>query len=239
MLLLGAAVLTTYAQTPTQIQWQGYTWEVKNALSEGPGPNNWDPKNVWVDSQNCLHLKISNTGGHWSCAELWTNRALGFGTYRCEVPGEGLGKLDPNVVFSMFSYQGPDGLKEIDIEYAKWGIPRAKNLWWTVWPNDNEGQKADKGLSVDQNEDGSHPMIPVSDLMFTWSSSAVRYGSIESTNLDTITDFHDWNYHPTDYLHQIPQTPMPLHFNLWLFKGRPPTDGRPVEVIVRSFSKTE
>jgi hypothetical protein len=26
--------------------------------------------------------------------------------------------------------------------------------------------------------------------------------------------------------------------NLWLFKGRPPTDGQPVEIVIRSFQFT-
>jgi hypothetical protein len=26
--------------------------------------------------------------------------------------------------------------------------------------------------------------------------------------------------------------------NLWLFKGRPPTDAQPVEIVIRSFSFT-
>ena len=28
---------------------------------------------------------------------------------------------------------------------------------------------------------------------------------------------------------------MPVHINLWLFKGLPPKDGQEVEVIIRDF----
>jgi hypothetical protein len=31
---------------------------------------------------------------------------------------------------------------------------------------------------------------------------------------------------------------MPVHINLWCFQGRPPTDGEPVEVVIRAFTFT-
>jgi hypothetical protein len=31
---------------------------------------------------------------------------------------------------------------------------------------------------------------------------------------------------------------MPVHLNLWCFKGRPPTDAKPVEIVVESFTFT-
>jgi hypothetical protein len=36
----------------------------------------------------------------------------------------------------------------------------------------------------------------------------------------------------------IPQKPVPLHLNLWLFQGKPPTDGKEVEVILKSATYT-
>jgi hypothetical protein len=47
----------------------------------------------------------------------------------------------------------------------------------------------------------------------------------------------EWNDAPETSLHDIPQTPLPLHFNLWLFRGKAPLDGKPVEVVIHSFSK--
>jgi hypothetical protein len=29
---------------------------------------------------------------------------------------------------------------------------------------------------------------------------------------------------------------MPFHLNLWLFDGKPPADGKPVEIVVKAFS---
>ena len=35
----------------------------------------------------------------------------------------------------------------------------------------------------------------------------------------------------------IPQTAEPVHINLWLFKGLPPSNNLPVEIIISSFQK--
>jgi hypothetical protein len=39
-------------------------------------------------------------------------------------------------------------------------------------------------------------------------------------------------------LRRIPQNPLPVHMNLWLVDGKPPGDGREVEVAIRSFTYT-
>jgi hypothetical protein len=229
--ILCASVLATLSQAQTTIKWQGYTWFVRSAGLEGPGPNKWDPANVFVDAKGFLHLKIANANGQWTCAEIWTNQDLGFGTYQCQVEGP-LDRLDPNIVFSMFSYAGPDGTKEIDIEFAKWGHPAEKNGWWTVWPNDSAGKKISHGFNV--KLDGAYTTS-----RFAWSSTGVDYwflGGHQAIDSDTNL-LEAWQDRPDSPEHQVTQTKMPLHFNLWLFQGKPPTDGKPVEIIVHSFEK--
>ncbi len=214
----------------TTIKWQGYTWYVRGAKAEGPGPNDWDASNVWVDAKGDLHLKISDAGGKWTCAEIWTNKDLGFGTYQCQVEGQ-LDRLDPNIVFSMFSYAGPDGTKETDIEYAKWGKAGEKNCWWTVYPNDATGKHQSHGFDVVQRGSSTTSR-------FAWSKTGVHYwmlgGRQPLDSSENVTE--DWGYRPERPEHQVTQTPMPLHFNLWLFQGKPPTDGKPVEIVVHSFA---
>src|ERR1700722_7240327 len=107
-LLAVLALAVSAAQAQTKINWQGYTWNVRSAVNEGPGPNNWDASNVWIDDKGDLHMKLSQKDGQWSCAEIWTDQEMSFGTYQCQVEGA-IDKLDANVIFSMFSYKGPDG----------------------------------------------------------------------------------------------------------------------------------
>src|SRR5579862_9347753 len=95
---------------PVTIDWKGYTWTVKQGSGLGPGPNNWDPANVSIDSNGYLHLRISNSGSGWTCAEVQT-KALGFGTYQWQVEGP-IDTIDKNVVLGLFGYKGPDGFDE-------------------------------------------------------------------------------------------------------------------------------
>ena len=45
-----------------------------------------------------------------------------------------------------------------------------------------------------------------------------------------------WNFAPADPTRQVPQQPLPPHINLWLFQGRPPKDGKEVEIVIQEFS---
>lgn len=197
--------------------------------SEGPGPNPWSASNVWVDSKGYLHLKVSQKDGKWSCAEIWTTEPLGFGTYECHTVGR-VDKLDQNLIFSMFSYAGPDGVNEIDIEYAKWGKAEEKSCWWTVYPNDATKKDTSQGYAIDLKS-------PKLTSRYTWTPTNVDYAILGGFEpLGSKKNLIDaWNFAPSDPQAQVPQSKEPLHFNLWLFKGNPPTDGKPVEIVVRDF----
>jgi len=230
-LALGALALVGIAHAQKQIKWQGYTWNVKDVESEGPGPNKWESANVWVDATGFLHMKIAKVNGKWSCSEIWTDKPLSFGTYQCQVEGA-IDKLDPNLIFSMFSYQGPDGIKEIDIEYAKWGNADEKNGWWTVYPNDKQGKKTSTGFAFKLN--GSYTTS-----RYEWKPTGIHYWMLGGHQpIHSVENLmQEWNDLPANAAHDIIQTPMPLHFNLWLFEGKAPKDGKPVEVIIHSFEK--
>ena len=51
-------------------------------------------------------------------------------------------------------------------------------------------------------------------------------------------EFGAWVYAPEEAPRHISQQPMPIHINLWLFKGLPPKNGQEVEVIIRDFKFT-
>jgi hypothetical protein len=120
----------------SQIVFSGHTFEVRDG-GGGPGPNAWSNQNVWVDANGWLHLKISQQAGQWSCAEIWSDEALGFGAYQFKIAGHPEA-LDRNIVLGLFNYPtpdiGPDGTNEIDIEFATWGASQPQHGNWTVWP---------------------------------------------------------------------------------------------------------
>jgi hypothetical protein len=211
------------------IDWDGHTWTVRKG-SGGPGPNRWDPKNAWVDRDGYLHVRIAFDGGRWSCAELETTDRLGFGTYSWVVDGS-IGSLDPNVVLGLFDYPTPDvggdGTNEIDVEYARWGNASYPPGDFTVWPA-KHGLKP-RGHAFDFTLSGS-----LSTSTFVRSSGAVAFQAVDGGG----ATLGGWTFAPKDPNRRIPQAPTPVHINLWLFEGRPPTDGLPVELVIRSFMFT-
>ena len=216
------------------IRFSGYHWTVKSGSDESPGPNNWDENNVWVDQGGYLHLKLTKRGSQWYCSEVYTTDRLGFGRYQFWVIGR-VDRLDPNVVFGLFNYPtpdvGPDGTHEIDIEFAKWGRPKAKIGNYTVFPTRKELRPANHRFPVDLN--GDHTTH-----RFIWNSASVSFQSLHGHHDDNSSQFENWVYQPPDLAGYISQKPMPVRINLWLFKGQPPGDGHQVELIVRSFKFT-
>lgn len=217
------------------LSWAGRTWTVKSGEGQGPGPNSWSRENVWVDGRGFLHLRVQPSAGGWTCAELWTRESLGFGTYEWQVEGP-VDRLDRNVVLGLFPYGppdlGPDGTNEIDIEFARWGEAQAPAGNWTVYP--------DAGTIVGQRKFALDlGGVTATTNRFVWSASSVAY-SLWKGFRDRPEDevpLVSWTYAPPGADVLVPQRPMPLHMNLWLFRGRAPADGKPVEIVIRSFRK--
>jgi len=230
-LVLAAALPA--AQAATTLKFAGYNWTVREG-GGGPGPNNWSAANAWV-ADDGLHLRISHTNGQWACAEVtMAGDKLGFGRYQFQVDGRP-DLFDRNIVLGLFNYTtpklGPDGTNEIDIEFSQWGdASDNKRLNWTVYPP-KLGPK------------NTHAEFPMSlngtatTHRFTWSSTGVDFISLNGWQ-DTSSNnpIASWNDDPSSPKQHIPQHPLPVHMNLWLVDGKAPTDGQPVEVVIRSFT---
>ena len=81
-LLIAAALAASGLAQAKTLNFSGYAWEVRNQIQSGPGPNDWDENNAWVDAQGRLHLKIAQRGGKWSSSEVYLPQRLGFGRYQ-------------------------------------------------------------------------------------------------------------------------------------------------------------
>jgi len=219
------------------INWQGYTWTIKSGAGLGPGPNNWNLTNCFVDANGYLHLVITpdaSSPNGWDCAELYTTNAIGFGTYQWQIEAR-TDQLDPWVVLGLFPYGppalGPDGSNEIDIEYSRWGNPTGTDGGFTVYP--------DSGTTIISHKFTFNLGGTYTTSRFKWGTKGIQFWlmggfqPVEATQNVMAT----WNYTPTNQLVTIPQNAMPLHINLWLDKGHIPSNGQPVEVIIHSFTK--
>lgn len=232
-MLLGAAALLTVCSTTRAetLRFSGYTWEVRGADNGGPGPNDWAPQNAWVDARGYLHLKVTHQGNKWFCPEVYSRERLGFGVYQFWIQGK-VDQLDRNIVFGLFNYPnkevGADGTNEIDIEFSRWGHINAPIGNYTVWPSNPKVEH--KTHSFEFKLDNY-----LSTHRFSWSSEGVRFQSCQGLRDNDQQELANWLFKPSNPMDAIGQKPVPVHINLWCFEGKPPTDGKEVEMVIRAF----
>ena len=236
MLIVSAivAVANGRASGAATINFSGYTWVVRPTGRGGPGPNDWEQANVSVDTNGFLHLRLTSVNGHWYCSEVYTQQRLGFGRYQFWINGR-VDTMDRNVVLGLFNYPtfdvGKDGTHEIDIEFAQWGDSSAPHGNCTVWPTATGGKQQTKPFSFALSGD-------VSGHEFIWSPTNVFFRTWDGLADDDHHMLASWLFQPTNPATFISRQPMPVHINLWCFRGQAPRNGQPVELIIRAFRFT-
>lgn len=224
----------------TTIKFSGYDWYVKEGSALGPGPNEWSASNVWVDSEGKLHLRISfnPTTQKWECADVWTTTNLGFGKYEWFIDGN-IDQLDKNVVLGLFNYPSglryPDGSNEIDIEFAKWGNESANIGNFVVWPARLISGYSKWSVSFPVSLTGTYTTH-----RFNWTSGSITFQSLHGWRLDDNNLIYTKTFTPSPKKAKsyIPQQALPVHINLWLFRGAAPSNNLPVEIIIGRFTKS-
>jgi len=100
------------------LKFSGYDWGVRMIESDKGGTDNlYDPENAWTDASGALHMQIKKKAGRWSCAEIYLNRSLGYGTYSVTV--RDTFHLEPAATFSMFTFEdaaSEQHFREMDVE---------------------------------------------------------------------------------------------------------------------------
>jgi hypothetical protein len=208
-----------------QITFQGQRWVVK-ASSEriGPGPNYFSASedNVFVDRGGKLHLKIVRRGGRWYSAEVISQQTVGYGTYRFEV--EQVNPLNENAVIGAFTWGDESGPHnhEIDaLEVGNFGNEgRLSNAQVVVQPAETYGNM--QRFLLPHGGTTAHYM--------QWMPAGLRFQAAEGNG----PVIHEWSY--PGPVPSISGEELHFRFNLWLYQGRPPSDGREVEVVIKSFS---
>jgi hypothetical protein len=202
------------------VRFAGRAWEIKSGSRIGPGPNEWAAENVRLDDLG-LHLRLDRAGGRWRCAEVRTRRSLGYGDYTWEVEAR-LDRFDPSVVLGLFTYR--NDLSELDIEFARWGWDQAKAGQFVCQPAGVRGNRFRFAVRL---------RGPLTRHTIAWRSHQVTFSSFEVDESGGIVrPLAHWVYTGED----VPKAGTErAHTNLWLFRGEPPADGLPVEVVVRTF----
>ena len=111
------------------LKFSGYDWHVRMTESDKGGMSNlYDAENAWTDASGALHMQIKNKSGRWSCAEIFLNRSLGYGTYSVTV--RDTSHLEPAANFSMFTFDewaSDEHFREMDVEVGGPGDAANKN----------------------------------------------------------------------------------------------------------------
>lgn len=214
------------------LKFGGYTWIIKSGTAIGPGPNTWGEKNAWVDDTGLLHLKLSydKATSKWLCAGITSTTAMGYGTYQWQVQGP-LSTLDKNVVAGLFHYSGPDGYNELDVEFARWGDAAKSNVNYSVYPAQGSTGK-EKHETAEWAQSGG----TASTHRYVWSENSVVFKSMNGFYNDDTNMFFTHTFSAQETA--IPNVKIPVKMNLWCFRGMVPSDGKEVEIVIRSFKFT-
>jgi hypothetical protein len=228
--LLSHPFVNTY-RTPRTISFAGHDWAVKSGYN-GPGPNNFSDSedNVWIDENGDLHLKITNQGGQWDCAEVVSVESFGYGTYVYTVDSR-LDLLDQNIVLGLFTWHtyAPEyNFREIDFEFSRWQDPANEIGQYVIQPWDTSGNLYRFDFDyAGQGGTTTHVM--------TWQSDGIYFKSYYggfSLAPPPENLISDWHYTGSD---NPPPGGENARMNLWLIYGTPPSDGQESEIIISDF----
>jgi hypothetical protein len=205
------------------VHFSGYEWKVRTADSNRGGSiTSYDPANAWTDDGGALHLKIANSSGKWTCAEVNLTRSLGYGLYRFVVRESS--HLEPAAVLSMFTWDdsGQDqNHREIDVEITRWGDPLSKNAQYAIQP-----------YYVPANVDRFMAPSGILTHSFQWEPGRVSFRTIRGTDLGNRSRaiaehvFSSGVPTPGEEL---------VHMNLYIFGSAPSPLRNQNEVVIEKF----
>jgi hypothetical protein len=224
------SVAHTYVERARRVlHFSGYDWNVKYSAENrvAPGPNYFSDaeQDVWVDESDQLHLRIARRDGKWYTTEVFTQAPLGYGKYVFYLASR-VDQLDKNVVLGLFTWEtvSPCGYhnREIDIEFAKWGVEGGDNAQYVVQPC--EPHELLLELSGDDSTHG-----------LEWRPDRAYFQTIQGHRAFPVPEadaLESWEYEGSC----IPPAGIGnARINLWLYDSLTPSDGNEVEVVIERF----
>lgn len=197
----------------------------------GPGPNYFTkhPNDIFTDAQGRLHLRITKREGKWYSSAVVLMDRCGYGKYVFYVDGR-FDLLDKNTVVGLFTWDNnapQANYREIDIEFSRWGSDTFDNTQFVIQPFKDEGNAKRFDIKMEGKETSVH--------YFDWRPEKISFLSAYGENYKTPAKADiicKWEYSGKD----LPETGAEkLIINFWQMDGKPPSDGRDAEVIIRDF----
>lgn len=241
------------------IAFGGRCWTVRQSNGlEGPGLNYYsaDGRDVWVDEQGRLHLKISYRDGKWLCSEV-VSSGVGYGRYIFYTSGD-MTLRDGNVVLGFFTWDNTARdlgyMSELDIELTRWGRVVNRDIHYSVQPL--YGPDTADHTYPERSESHS---VQTGHLKTThvlnWSAEKVAFASYDGWSTSEDNLLSEWEFSSSKPARRAEEEgmstptviPAPtdgtlIIINLWLYDalwnddiGDAPLDGTEVEVVVDGF----
>lgn len=222
-------------------------WQAKEG-THGPGPihpNQWAKKNVIVDDNGNLCLKITNNEGQWYSSEVRTKEFAKYGTYIFDMvlsSPDHLDILDANITTGVFFYEGITE-KEFDIEFAKWGYPNEiRNTECSIHsPYGSYSSLFHTGSAGPEPGAFEYKKLRAS---ISWTPHQIIYKVYRATldgGEETYWEFQGgWEYDVNNENYQAKFIPteedgMRVHFNFWLLNGLAPLNNSEAEIMITDY----
>jgi hypothetical protein len=265
LLLLGFITTCKQSDPPTNrnriirdsgdFVFSGYGWNIKSSNTPvGPGPNyfNGSDSMVWVDKDGLLHLRIAYINGRWQSSEVICTENMGYGTYVFCLESN-VANINERIVLGLFTWDDnsfkEQANSEVDIEFSKWFRANdSLTLTYSVQPVifDNP---------IAYSERSFKPQMQVSKLkqpsthVFNWQADEITWNSYTGSVYPGGSPIASWSFNLSNPVRTkieggrvsnpiiipAPGATTRARMNLWLLNGLPPSDGKPFEVVVRSF----
>lgn len=227
--VLGAITLVTalHPAMARDVMFAGRSWTVRTSggVPTGPGPNLFSSSGrvVTVDESGALHLTITRAGEQWLSTEVILKQSLGYGTYRFDI-APGATHIADNAVLGLFTYDDDpaENSREVDIELSRWNDGRTDNLQCSVQPADQP--ELFHRFALPENGKGW-------SMQFTWAPGSFDCAVTDMENGQVIGRGRVTSGVPTPGNEKT-------RINLWQFRGAPPSNRQPSEVVIRDFTFT-
>ena len=210
------------------LEFSGYSWIVSDAPgTKAPGPNIFLPRNVFIDKNGHLSLRIARHGESWSCAELRLAEPLGYGRYVVEIESDP-DLLDPQSVFGFFTYDftAPPYYRELDVEFARWGDAAHPGGNHTVQPYTDGANTA----LFDLAGTGERSMHVIE-----WLPEKVVFTAYAIGNTGWASEIARFEWSRGEVFRPGAAY---IHLNFWLFQGKAPRRGEPQMIKISAFRFT-
>ena len=241
------------------LYFSGYYWNIKNSdnTQVGPGPNRFSNSsaNVWLDTDNMLHLRITKRNNQWFCSEVISVREFGYGTYKF-VTASDLTTFTEKEVLGLFTWNNysfqTQGNSEVDIEFARWNDGNdSLLLTYSVQPV----WFSNPSPYIERTQ---KPQMKVSELkgvcthLFEWTPSLITWKSYRGESVSPGNLIAEWSYDSSNQPRNkmegnlvsdpivipAPEDSTNARINLWLLFGQPPANNQETEVVIKSFQHT-